>query len=214
MQRRSLDRLFSLGSDATLDLGTSDGTLQTERPLARPRLDRDPGADLLTMETYTETSGDGGKREADAVSHAGRMEKGTEQGPGFPSRMNKGQGPTLDQRSRARAHLRAYARPRSFPGRPGPGITVALISDKGKPRGGLSSRGFPQAQANSSHSVRGTQKTCACDLFFHKPSSSRQMAFYRLLASLIQPPLVKSFFTSSPSQRSLDALPYLIRVGV
>jgi hypothetical protein len=126
------------------------------------------------------------EREADTVSHAGGREgKGKGQSPGFPSRMNKGQGLTLDPRSRAQAHLRAYARLRSFPGRPGPGITVALISDKGKPRGKVKSRVPPGAGQLISHSPRYQKKVTS------------------------MPESYTSF-----SQRSLDALPYLIRVGV
>ena len=136
-------------------------------------------------------------------------EEGTRGRPCSPSRMNGPNGRGSSPNRPPRATLDPQTCPYPYRKIDLSGWTLLLYLIRTS-REAKRSRGFPQAEANSSPVPRATQKRSACDYFFHKPSSPRQTGLYRLLASLIQRPLVKSFFTSSP----FNALPYLIRVGV
>jgi len=152
-----------------------------------------------TMSGEVKTQDSGRKKERSASRSPSRMNGPTSRG----SRPNRPPGAQMDAQSCPYPYRKAAISGCSLP--------LYLIRAR---RRLFSSRGFPRRRANSPPVPRAIEKTCACDLFCHKPSSPRHMGFYRLLVSLIPHLLVNSTFTSSRSQRSLDALPYLIRVGV
>jgi len=150
-----------------------------------------PGQDDA-MDGWTEK-----ESESETVSYAGRMQgKGKEERRVPLRARTEANRPTRTQDPEPWPRSEPTPPPAASPAASIPAclLLLYLIRASLEPK---PSRGFPRPMANSSHPVRGTQKTSACDFSFHKLATPLWMWLYRLLASLISQPLVNSNFTSS-----------------